>query len=428
MKAVVRSASGQFTILDRRGDTPLASPDSSNSRGFYNLEPAFLAVSCERIRNALNSELGTTGRWRGRINVSISPVRNNSDDYALVVDRFRDGWSYQLNLPQRVERSMFVRTLVQALLLELANRQANERSAEIPFWLVEGLTQRMLISREAEVILPPPIQSFGGVEVGPTLIERRENDPLETARQVLRDRPPLTLEELSSPPTNEFNGPAGEIFRCSSQLFVTELLSLNNGRECLREAITGLGSCYNWQTAFLRAFRTHFDNQLALEKWWALQAVFFVGRNPYQLWTSEESWRKLDEVLHLPVAIRRVSGELPAHAEVTLQVMIREWNTLRQLAALQDKLRELELTRVRISLEFVNITDDYRRVLKQYLLQRERTSAIYANLEAMPEGSRNAALEVIRQLDELDANRNVMRPRPADSWSAVPPPTPPITR
>lgn len=156
LNASVRSASGQFTILDRRGETPPILPGSTTAKGFYNLEPAFLAVSCERIRNALNSELGAPNQWRGRITVNISPVRNNRDDYALVVDRFRDGWSYQLNLPQRVERSMFARTLVQVLLLELANRQATDRSAEVPFWLVEGMTQRLLVSREAELILAPP--------------------------------------------------------------------------------------------------------------------------------------------------------------------------------------------------------------------------------------------------------------------------------
>jgi len=428
LKPVIRSASGQFAIIDRRGAEPPALPGSTTAQGFYNLEPAFLAVSCERIRNALNSELAAPNQWRARITVNISPVRNNRDDYALVVDRFRNGWSYQLNLPQRVERSMFVRTLVQALLLELANRQATERSAEVPFWLVEGLTQRLLISREAEVILPPPIQSMGLVNVGPTFIERRKNDPLEAARRVLHDRPPLTLAELSWPPTDEFNGPAGEIFRCSAQLFVSELLRLNQGRECLRQAITSLGGCYNWQTAFLQAFHTQFPNQLALEKWWSLQAVYFVGRDPYQLWASDESWHKLDEVLHLPVAIRRTSRELPAHAEVTLQAMIREWSTQRQLTTLREKLRELELARTRVALEFISVTEDYQRVLKQYLQQRESTSAIYANLQAMPEGARRAAREVIRQLDELDANRESMRPRTVDSWSAVPPPSPAIPR
>ncbi|MFO1513097.1 MAG: hypothetical protein U1F83_09330 [Verrucomicrobiota bacterium] len=425
---VLRSASGQFIILDHRGAAPPALPGSAKAKGFYDLEPAFLAVSCERLKNGLNSELGAPSQWRGKINVTISPVRNNSEDYAIVVDRFRDGWNYQVNLPQRVERTMFIRTLVQVLLLELANRQAGEHSAEIPFWLVEGLTQRLLVAREAELILTPPDQLIGGISVGPTVIQQRDNDPLETARRILRDRPPMTLEELSSPPTEEFNGTAGEIYRCSAQLFVSELLRLENGRESLRATVTSLGGCYNWQTAFLKSFQARFPNQLALEKWWALQAVYFVGRDPYQLWTSDESWHKLDEVLHTPVAIRRTSGEMPAYAEVTLQVIIREWDTLQQLTALRAKLRELELTRTRVAFEFISVTDDYLRVLKPYVQQRERTPAIYANLQAMPEGTRKVALAVIRQLDALDANRQSMRPRAADSWSAVPPPSPTITR
>jgi hypothetical protein len=428
LKPAVSSASGQFAILDRRGGPPPALPGSSSAKGFYDLEPAFLAVSCERIKGVLNAELGAPSQWRGKIRVTISPVRNNSDDYAINLDRFRDGWTYQVNLPQRVERTMFVRTLVQVLLLELANRRAGERSAEVPFWLVEGLTQKLLLSRGAEVILAPPAQSIGGINVGPTVIERRDNDPLEAARRVLRDRPPLTLEELSWPQAYESNAAGAEAYRCSAQLFVSELLRLENGREHLRDTIAGLGDCYNWQTAFLKAFQARFPNQLALEKWWALQAVYFVGRTPFELWTSEESFRKLDEVLRMPVAIRRSSGEMPARAEVTLQAMIREWDTLRQLTTLRAKLRELELARVRVALEFVGITDEYLRVLKQYVQQRERTSAVYVNLQAMPEGARKIALETIRQLDELDANRESLRPKPADTWSAVPPPTPAITR
>jgi hypothetical protein len=428
LKPVVHSASGQFAIIDHRGGPPPALPGSSNAKGFYDLEPTFLAVSCERIKNALGSELGTSGQWRGKINITISPVRNNRDDYATVVDRFRDGWSYQVNLPQRVERTMFVRTLVQVLLLELANRQATEHSAEVPFWLVEGLTQRLLVSRAAEVLLSPPNQLIGGVNVGATVIQQRDNDPLETARRVLSNHPPLTLEDLSWPKADEFAGPAGETYRCSAQLFVSELLRLNNGQQCLRATVTGLGSCYNWQTAFLKAFHAHFTNQLALEKWWALQGVYFVGRNPLQLWTSEESWRKLEEVLHTPVSIRRTTGEMPARATVSLQVMIREWDTLRQLTTLRPKLRELESTRVRVAQEFVTLTDDYLRVLKQYVQQRERASAVYADLQSMPTGAKKIALEVIRQLDALDANRESLRPKPADTWSAVPPPSPAITR
>ena len=428
LKPVVSSASGQFVILDRRGPPPPALPASSRDKGFFDLEPTFLAVSCERVKGALNSELGTQIQWQGKINLTISPIRNSSEDYAINVDRFRNAWRYQVNLPQRVEQTMYVRTVVQALLLELANRQASERSAEVPFWLVEGLTQKLLNSRQKELILESPGFSVRGVKIDPTMFERADHDWLEKARGTLRERPPLTLEELSWPRSEEFNGPNGEAFRCSAQLFVTELLRLKNGRDYLREMIASLGNVYNWQTAFLKAFETQFPSQLALEKWWALQVTYFVGRNPQQLWTSEESFRKLDEVLHTSVAIRRGSGDLPARADVSLQAIIREWDTLRQLTTFRSKLRELELTRVRVSPEFTALADDYLRVVNRYVKQRESTSAIHANLNSMPSGQRKAALEVIQELDRLDTTRRESKPPSPDSWSAIPPPSPSIPR
>jgi len=428
LKPTISSASGQFAILDRHGAPPPALPASSKGKGFFDLEPTLLAVSCERIKGALISELGVTTQWRGRIHITISPVRNSSDDYATVVDRFRDGWGYQVNLPQRVEQTMYVRTIVQALLLELANRQAAERSAEVPFWLVEGLTQKLLVSRQEELVLAPPGLSIGTIKITPTNFERKDHDWLEKARRVLRDRPPLTLEELTWPRAEEFAGPNGEAFRCSAQLLVTELLRLENGREDLRKTVTGLASCYNWQTAFLKAFHTQFPSQLALEKWWALQVTYFLGRNPQQLWTSEESFRKLDEVLHTAVSIRRAVGEMPARADVTLQRIIREWDTLRQLTTFRNKLRELELTRTRVSPEYTALADEYLRVVQLYVQQRERTSAIYANLDSMSGGQRKAALEIIRELDQLDVIRQESRPRSADSWSAIPPPSPGVQR
>ena len=428
LKSTISSSSGQFVITDRSGPPPPALPASSKDKGFFDLQPPFLAVSCERIKGSLNSELGATIQWQGKINLTISPVRNSSDDYAISVDRFRNAWRYQVNLPQRVEQTRFVRTVVQALLLELANRQASERSAEVPFWLVEGLTQKLLNSRQKQLILGPPELSIRGIKIDPTMFERSDNDWLENARRVLRERPPLTLEELSWPRPEEFNGPNGEAFRCSSQLFVTELLRLKNGRDHLRGTIAGLAGCYNWQTAFLKAFENQFANQLALEKWWALQVTFFVGRNPQQLWNSEESYRKLEEVLYTSVAIRRGSGDLPARADVSLQAIIREWDTLRQLTTFRSKLRELELTRIRVSPEFTALTDDYLRVVNNYVKERQRNSAIYANLASMPKEQRNTALGIIQELDRLDTTRRESKPPAPDSWSAIPPPSPSIPK
>jgi hypothetical protein len=427
-RPVVRSASGQFIIFDRRDATSPPLPGPGTSPDSFVLQPAFVTVSCERIKRALYLELGLPDLWRGEIQINLSPASRRGSQPSIIVDKFRDGWQYEVNLPERVERKVFVRTLVQVILLELANRNSAGRSAEIPLWLVVGLTRQLLISLEAEIILTPPAVSFGGVKVGRTVIERRDNDPLEASRRVLRNRPPPTIAELSWPQAQELGGADGEVFGCSAQLFVVELMRLDNGRDCLREMVNALSGCYNWQTAFLHAFRGSFPNQLALEKWWALQVTFFVERDPQQLWTAEESWRRLNEALLTPVAVRQFSLEMPARADVTLQAILREWDTLRQLTTCRSKCRELELIRVRVAPEFIPLTDDYLRVLKEYVRQRERTSVIFANLNAMSSGQQKVTLEVIRELDALDANRSALRPPPRDSWSAIPPPSPEIAR
>ena len=257
--------------------------------------------------------------------ITIRPARGPGRDFVCTTERFGNNWIYRLELPPQVERHQLVRVLVQVLLQEMANRRRATTWRKSPLWLTEGLTQQMLNSRAVEIILPPPNQSYGALMLGPTVIQARQPDPLELARRVLRDRPPLSLAELSWPGTDQMDSAAGETFRCSAHLFVTELLRLDQGREHLRAMINELAGCYNWQTAFLRAFAPHFANQLAVEKWWTLQVVHFVGRDPTQLWTAAESWRQLADLLRASVAVRRTQSDMPAHADVTLQTVIREW-------------------------------------------------------------------------------------------------------
>jgi hypothetical protein len=326
----VRSVSGQFIVSDARlaagpGPTPGAMRTKPN---FLALEPSFLAVTCERLKQALYADLGVTVKSRGIIYITIRPVRGPEKDFAYTTERFGNNWIYRLELPPQVERHRLVRVLVQLLLQEMANRRATDHVAEIPAWLTEGFTQQFLNSRAVEIILPPPNQSFGALMLGPTVIQARQRDPLELARGVLRDQPPLSLADLSWPGPDQIDSVAGETFRCSAQLFVTELLRLNQGREHLRAMINDLAGCYNWQTAFLRAFSSYFSNQLAVEKWWTLQVVHFVGRDPTHLWTAAESWQKLADLLHASVAVRRTRSDLPTHADVTLQTVIREWDPL----------------------------------------------------------------------------------------------------
>ncbi len=410
----VRSVTGQFIVSD---DRPVAGPGATSGakradQNLLALEPSFLAVTCERLKQALYTELEATDKSRGIIYITIRATRGPNRDSAYTTERFGNNWIYRLELPPQVERQRLVRVLVQLLLQEMANRQAVDHLAEIPLWLTEGLTQQLLNSRAVEIILPPPNQSYGPLMLGPTVIQARQPDPLELARRVLRDRPPLALADLSWPGPDQIDSPAGETFRCSAHLFVSELLRLNQGREQLRAMINSLAGCYNWQTAFLRAFAPHFANQLAVEKWWTLQVVHFVGRDPTYLWTAAESWQKLADLLLASVAVRRSQSELPAHAAVPLQTVIRDWEPLRQAPTIRGKIDELEMAQLRVGPEFMVLVDEYRRVLTAYLERRERAASTIARLWLFTPGTEKVVRETLQQLDALDARRAALRPKP----------------
>ena len=425
----VRSLTGQFVVCDER---PASGPGTIRGAGRTNqnllpLEPAFLAVSCERIKQALYANLGVTAPSRGIVYLTILPAWGPEKDFAYTTERFGNNWIYRLALPSPVERQRLLRIIVQVVLQEMANRRVSDHRAEIPAWLTEGCSQQLLHSRAIEIILPPPNQSFGALTLGPTVIQARQPDPLEAARRVLSRQPPLSIAELSWPGADQLDSAAGEAFRCSAQLFVTELLGLPRGRECLQTMIAELAGCYNWQTAFLRAFASHFANQLAVEKWWTLQVVHFLGRDPMHLWTPAESWQKLADLLHASIAVRRTREEMPAHVDVTLQVVIREWEVLRQTPTIRGKINELELARLRVAPEFMALVDDYRRVLATYLEGRDRAASTFGRLWLFTPGVARVVRETVQQLDELDRRRADLRPK-LGSLPAAPPAAPAAPR
>src|ERR1041384_2972734 len=90
------------------------------------------AVSRERIKQLLWHELGAQDAWSAKIFLKIYPAASTEDPVTIASEQFRDGWHYGLALPNVVERSRYVRSLVGVLLLEFANRGAQGHSAELP--------------------------------------------------------------------------------------------------------------------------------------------------------------------------------------------------------------------------------------------------------------------------------------------------------
>lgn len=403
LPSALKSVSGQFVIYDLRPPTaPSRTPLSANE---LDLEPTVLVVSCERIKQALTRELDASRDWRRTINVSIRPEHQMGNTPRIHVERFGSTWNYRLDLPPRLARNEFTRTIVQVLLLELANRTPSDRSAEIPLWLSEGLTQRLLTAREVELVLAKPSTQVGTMLMSPAHVLARDPDPLARARQLLRNQPPLAIADLSWPQPEKFSPTEAEFFQVNAQLFTTELLELKKGPELLHTFTTRLPKTYNWQTAFQQVYATNFPNPLALEKWWALQAGHFVGRDNKELWTPEESAKKLEATLHTTIAVRTSATDLPARTEVSLQTMLREGDTVRQMKTAQDKILELDRLRLRVAPAYMKIVAEYQTALRDFMRERARFTTTFNKLGTQPPGIRKIIEAAIEKLDALDVQR-----------------------
>lgn len=438
-----RSGSGQFIVHGQPWSARAAAvPEFANGGNYLRLEPALTAISCERIKRALADVLDDKSRWRDKVYLALYPAQSPDDGGTIVAEQFRDGWQYRLELPGAIERARFVRAIVEVLLLERANRNASDHSAEIPIWLSEGLTKQLLTKFDVELTPRRTRWSSDGLAMGPSTFEiaavnsrktgRRSSSetaagnvalieragPLEAARRQMRERPPLTLQELSWPDADLLALAGGEVYRNNAQLFVTELMRLNDGVARLRAMLDGLAQCYNWQTAFLRAFQAHFGRPVDLEKWWALQVVHFTGRDFTQTWPVEESWNKLDALLRTPVEVRRTQDELPGHADISLATVIREWDFIRQGQTLRAILQELDLLRMRVAPDLVALVDDYRRVLSVYLEKRGRAGLILPGSKMPSPGVKFVLRDTLEDLAALEDRRAELRPQPAPASTA----------
>lgn len=310
------SRSGQFAAQVLYHATP--DPVLVTNQSLVRLDPAVVVVSCERVRDILWRELAVRGPWVSKVSILIYPALTPEETITVVSDRFKNGWQYQVYMPQMVERERYVRGLTQVVLLELANRNAEAHGAEIPLWLVEGFSRRLLATSDSQVILPSP-ESRGGRPITPPAMDFRFADPLTHAHEILAGQPLPTFQDLSWPNNARWSGDAAEVYRCTAQLFVTRLLKLPDGRACFRAFLAALPAHYNWQLAFLPAFHSHFERPLEVEKWWAIQTAEFVGRRLDQTWATETSLQKLEQAIRAPVDVRTSTNELPLHAEARLQ-------------------------------------------------------------------------------------------------------------
>jgi hypothetical protein len=400
------SVSGQFIVHGAPAEAwRFMELSPSLSKDYVRMDASMLAVSCERIKSALLSDLGAQDQWQNRVAVFLHQAHSLDEPVVIGSSASQGEWTYYMNLPDTLDRTRLVSAFVNMTLLEMANRGA-ERSAEIPKWLAQGLTQQLTHESMAGLVMESPKEGNHDIHTSSELLEGRSVPPLEQAHDILQAHPPLTLSELSWPRDGQEED---EVYRCSAQLLVSRLLQLDDGRACLRQMIQELPRHLNWQISLLDAFQRHFASELDLEKWWALCVVNFTGRDLAQTWPHAESWQKLGEVIHTGAQVRTAVDELPLHTEVTLQSVIADWGYAMQEGVLRVKIQQLGQLRTSVSQDLAGLVDDYRLLLENYVKAREKSGAFRNTTTQRVLGPDQLALDTIRQLNALDAEREAMR-------------------
>lgn len=398
-----RSQSGAFLV---RG-VPLGPPPSGYATGavqYLRLDPTLTAVSLERIRDALLTELALKDQWRSLITVQTRPVEEDDAPVQINSVRFKDGWGYRVEIPERVGKDIFVRTAVKVVILELANRSTLTREAELPPWLGEGLAAHLQSSVLSTLALEPETITTG---------RPQRHDPLQTAREVLRRRPSLNFDDLCLPAPEMLAPQNIETFRACSQILVQELLRLRGGREAMREFIQRLPENLNWQTTFLQSFRGHFEKLIDADKWYSLTVANAAARDLLSRWPLAASWKQLDDILLTRVQVRMQAGELPIETSATLQRILTEWDEARQRPVLEQKVAALQALLPRIASELGDLTAAYLEVVQAHLAGQ--SPKLSTATELPPEAAyrqhkvpRRTRL-ILRHLDALDTRREALR-------------------
>lgn len=398
---VLRSQSGQFVVRGLPMGPSLVPNNATSQVSFIRVDPTLLTVSCERIKQALLAELEMRDQWVGSIAIALHPMESFDEPIDVITLHYKNGWNYRIEMPDQVDRARAIKAIVQVLLQEIANRNTRQRTAELPPWLVEGLAANLQATAPASLTLEP--------ETWINKSREHKADPVQKIRQLLHARAPLTFNDLSWPSEEQMAGENAEIYQACAQLFVLELQRLKNGRPCLGRMLNLLSEYMNWQTAFIKAFAPHFQRLLDVEKWWTLNVVHLTSRDLSVTWTRDEALKQLEEVLKVPAHVRLSPKELPMSVDLKLQQILAEWPLARHNVVVVQKIRSLQNLRLRVPQELVDLVDKYRAALESYFKGRQGSGE--GPLVRHPlSKDRMLIHDVVKKLDELDAQREALRP------------------
>lgn len=417
--ATAFSQSGQFVVSGprvtaRRAILSLRTANDAQRE----LTPQTLAVSCERVKAALLLSLGLPDVWRsgggrtGKIFVTIEPTLRTNQSLAVEALRYEKGWNFRVEVPPSVSEDRLVRALVQALAMELGSRRGNERFADPPLWLVEGLTQTVFAGAPDGIILQPETRAMLNFRLGERLVDVRTR---------LSRGGMVAFHELSQPDLGKMLPRQWDAYSACAYVCFRELSQLPDGQARLAHWLISLQDHWNWQTGFLEAFAPFFQSLLDVEKWWSLRVANFTGRTPSQTLPVDFALRKLDEALQ-PVGILPGAGNRASR--LRLEDVAGSWDFSQQVPVMTQVQRQLQAIQVSAPPEVNQLVFKYFDAIQDYLAARRQAGYSPATRGRPMASLRLLTREFIGRLRVLDGERTKLAEQPpaavpTDSTSTV---------
>ena len=389
---VLTGRSQQMVVIGYDPGSPWGPPSYSSVRkGYMQMDPPVVLLSIERIKAQFLSLFNREDLWRGRISVIIQGKADPDEDVTIRSEK-GDGWKFKVHVPGQVRRTRFMRAMIRALLLEVANCQNNSsRLVEIPLWLQEGIAAHLFAVHGDTLVIE-----------NRTRLDMTHDRyaGLPEIRQHFRLMTPNTFAELSIPMEKFMEGLAWETYQHSSHLFVRELLRLPGGSKRLWQTIELLPGYLNKQLAFRKAFEKQFRSALDIEKWWSVSLVSFKAREKNLRWAEAKSLERLHKIFTKPVHVRMSSKDTPVTKSFRLQDLIAKTSFEEHRPLLIDTINQMAIVYANSQPDLARLIGDYRKTLMKYINDR----GVVAPNSKNPATSTGkvARDEAIKQLDLLD--------------------------
>jgi hypothetical protein len=306
-----------------------------DQQGVAALNPPVVSVACERVKAGVLRILRLEDRHRGSIVVRILKADARRPPAGIIATQYAEGWSYAVELQDRVHWTLLVRTLVDVTLLEVANRSNPGPLSPIPLWLSEGITT-LLVGEGGRELVPQLNREFKDPS--------RNLDPMAVIAGKIAGRTPLGFEVLAQPPdalvgdTNRF-----QIFQGSSALLVHHLRSLGGDSGSLGRLVGSFSHSLNWQTGFLRTYSNDFTSLLDVEKWWSVVSMAFHVQDATQRMTPEGWNAQLRPVLTEMVEVAATTNGIPQRRNLRVSEIMEQWPYPAQEPVLGRKLAQLRM-------------------------------------------------------------------------------------